>query len=76
MADDLATACRILETADIDVTDDARAALTAYVAGNPRGRDGRVAYDLRGDFGLEPDKVRERFRFYFDAFPQIRNEVH
>jgi hypothetical protein len=76
MADDLGTACRILEQARIAVTDNARAALASYVAGNPRGRAGSVAYDLRGDFGLEPDAVRERFRFYFDAFPQIRAEVH
>jgi len=76
MTDDLAMARRILDTAAIEVTADARVQLAAYVAGNPRGRDGSVAYDLRGDFGLEPDVVRERFRFYFDAFPQIRAEVH
>ena len=76
MADDLAMAQRIIATAGIDVTDGARRALAQYGAGNPRGRGGRVAYDLRGDFGLEPDTVRERFGFYFDAFPQIRAEVH
>lgn len=76
MADDLATACRILDRAGIDLPHDARAALADYIASNPRGRDGSVAYDLRGDFGLEPDDVRERFGFYLDAFPQIRAEVH
>ena len=35
----------------------------------------RMVYDLRGDFGLDPAQVRERFGFYFDAFPQIRPEV-
>ena len=48
-----------------------RAELTAYLAGNPRDKEGRVVYDLRGDFGLEPDELYERFAFYFDAFPQI-----
>ena len=75
MRDDLAVAHRILETAGIAVTDEASAALAAYVAGYPRGRDGSVAYDLRGHFHLEPDEVRERFRFYLDAFPQVRAEV-
>ena len=32
-------------------------------------------YDLRGDFGLEPADLYERYAFYFDAFPQIRTEV-
>jgi hypothetical protein len=76
MADDLTMACRILDVAGIEVTDAARAQLASYVAGNPRGRDGSVAYDLRNDFGLEPTTLRERFAFYFDAFPQIRPEVH
>ncbi len=34
-----------------------------------------MVYDLRGDFGLEPDELYERFAFYFDAFPQITREV-
>lgn len=75
MRDDLAMACRILDVADIEVTEPARRALGAYVASNPRGRDGSVAYDLRGDFHLDPAEVRERFAFYFEAFPQIRPEV-
>lgn len=75
MADDVAMAERILAVAGLDVTDDARAGLDAYVRGNPRGRDGRIAYDLRGDFGLDPQELYERYAFYFDAFPQIRREV-
>ncbi len=76
MRDDLAMACRVLAVAGIDVTTEARAELADYVAAHPRGRDGRVEYDLRGDFGLDPAAVRERFAFYFAAFPQIRPEVH
>jgi Sulfotransferase family len=75
MADDLAMACRILDAAGIEVTEATRAELAAYAAGNPRGRGGRVEYDLRADFGLEPAAVRDRFGFYFDAFPQVRPEV-
>jgi hypothetical protein len=75
MADDLGTAVRILGTAGIELTDASRTELETYLAGNPRGKDGRVVYDLRRDFGLEPEDLYDRFGFYFDAFPQIRREV-
>ena len=75
MQDDLAMAAKILQTAGMELTDRARAELEGYVAGNPRGKDGRVVYDLRRDFGLDPDDLYQRFEFYFDAFPQIDREV-
>ena len=75
MADELGTVTRILDAAGIGAPEEARGQLTDYIAGNPRGKNGRMIYDLRGDFGLDPDAVRERFAFYFDAFPQIRREV-
>ena len=75
MADDLAMAEKILGVAGLELTDAAKAQLTTYLAGNPRGKDGRVVYDLRTDFHLEPDDLYERFGFYFDAFPQVRREV-
>ncbi len=34
-----------------------------------------MVYDLRGDFGLDPDDLYHRFAFYFEAFPQITREV-
>ena len=58
------------------MTNRSRSELAAYLAGNPRGKDGRVVYDLRGDFGIDPAELRERFAFYYEAFPQIRTEVH
>jgi hypothetical protein len=75
MADDLAMATRILGVAGLEVTEQARSELTTYLAGNPRGKEGRVIYDLRGDFGLEPADLHERFAFYYEAFPQVRMEV-
>lgn len=75
MADDLAMAARILDTAGLELDDEARGELETYLAGNPRSKDGRVVYDLRGDFGLEPDDLYERYAFYFEAFPQIAREV-
>ena len=76
IADDLAMATRILGVAGMVATDQARSELTTYLAGNPRGTEGRVVYDLRGDFGLEPADLHDRFAFYYEAFPQIRAEVH
>jgi hypothetical protein len=75
MADELGTATRVLETAGLDVDDAARARLQAYLDANPRGRDGRIVYDLRGDFHLDPAELYDRYRPYFDAFPQVRQEV-
>ncbi len=75
MADDLAMAEKILDVAGLELTDAARNQLTAYLAANPRGKEGRVLYDLRTDFHVEPDELYQRFAFYFDAFPQIHREV-
>ena len=61
--------------AGLEVTEQARSELTTYLAGNPRGKEGRVIYDLRSDFGLEPADLHERFAFYYEAFPQVRTEV-
>ena len=76
MRDDVAMASRILTMAGLDVGDDTRGQLEAYVAGNPRGRDGRIVYDLRRDFHLDPADLYDRYAFFFDAFPQITPEVH
>ena len=75
MSDDVAMAQRIIRAAGLDIDEDTRTGLADYVAQNPRGRDGRIVYDLRGDFGLDPAELYDRYAFYFDAFPQIRTEV-
>ena len=51
----------------------ARRQLQEYMAANPRGKYGRVVYDMRRDFGIDPDELRKRFDFYFERFP-IRAE--
>lgn len=74
MADDMAMVERIYALADLEMTDGARAQLDAYLDANRRGKHGRVLYDLKGDFGVDPSAVRERFDFYFDRFP-VRKEA-
>lgn len=69
MADDLRMVERIYDLAGLPMTAAARAQLGAFMADNARGKFGRVLYDLRGDFGVDPDDVRRRFAFYFERFP-------
>ena len=69
MSDDIATVERIYELAGLEMTPAARVELDAYVKTNPRGKHGRIIYDLKADFGVDPDELRRRFDFYFERFP-------
>jgi hypothetical protein len=73
MADPMAMLGRVYATAELDLAP-ARARLDRYLAEHPRGKQGQLVYDLRGDFGVDPAALRARFRFYFDRFP-VRPEV-
>ncbi|MBJ7307612.1 MAG: sulfotransferase, partial [Acidimicrobiia bacterium] len=69
MADELGTMQRIYDAAGIKFTEAAKAEVAAYQAAHPRGKEGRVVYDLRGDFGITPEEVRSRFTNYMKTFP-------
>jgi len=69
MADDIGMIERIYELADLEMTENARTQLAKYLEDNPRGKHGRIVYDLKADFGIERDELRTRFGFYFDRFP-------
>jgi len=69
MADDVAMVEQIYARNGRELTPETGVELDAFMADNPRGKHGRVVYDLRGDFGLDPDDVRGRFGYYFDRFP-------
>ena len=71
MADDAAMVGEIYRRAGLEMTRAARGRLDDYMRENPRGRHGRLAYDLRRDFGLDPAEVRTRFGYYFDRFPVV-----
>lgn len=75
MADELGTVERILDDAGIDFTDTARRQVGAHRAGHQRGSGGQIVYDLRADFGREPDEVRARYAAYVSAH-SIAPEVH
>ena len=75
MSDDVTMVERIFSVAGLDLPGAARRQLDAYMRGHPRGQHGQVVYDLKGDFGLRADELRERFAFYFERFPGVRAEV-
>lgn len=74
MADEMAAVGRVYAAAGLDLTPSVHAGLERYLQDHPRGRDGRIVYQLERDFGLSPDALRERFRFYFQRFPDVRPE--
>ena len=74
MADEMGTLQRIYDMAGIEFTGEAKAEVAAYQAAHPRGKEGRVVYDLRGDFGVTPEEVRTRYTDYMNAFP-VKIEV-
>jgi hypothetical protein len=69
MADDLGMVEKIYAQAGIELTRQARTEMEAFIAAHPRGKEGRVIYNLREDFGVDPEALRERFAFYFEQFP-------
>jgi hypothetical protein len=67
MADDLATVEGIYRLADQPMTGDGGAAMASFMETHPRGRHGRVIYDL-ADFGLDRAERRRAFKFYVERF--------
>jgi hypothetical protein len=69
MGDDVGMVERVYELAGLEMTPGARAALDEFTAANPRGKHGRILYDLKADFGVDPAELRKRFDFYVERFP-------
>jgi glyoxylase-like metal-dependent hydrolase (beta-lactamase superfamily II) len=68
MADELGTVARVHAKAGLEMSPAARAELQAFARSNPRGKAGRVVYDLNTDFGIDPAMLRKRFSFYYERF--------
>ncbi len=71
MAGDIAMVERIYHIAGLAMTERARSELAAFMDVHPRGKEGRIVYDLKGDFGISQDELRQRFSFYFERFPAL-----
>ncbi|MEE6136406.1 sulfotransferase [Mycobacterium sp. 050128] len=54
--------------AGVELTPKVRRRFQQYLDGNPRGKHGRIRYDLQRHFGVSADELRGRFDFYFDRF--------
>jgi hypothetical protein len=67
MKDDLGMVERVYAFADQPMTGEARAAMEAFLAANPRGKHGSVAYVLE-DLGVDPAERRRALRFYAERF--------
>ena len=68
--DQLEQVRRVYKTAGMDLTDEAEAAMLAYLEGEqPKlGRHKPAA----ADFGLDEGELRERFAFYYERFDVLR----
>lgn len=69
MADDIGMVEKIYAKAGLPMTEEAATQLRQFMDAHPRGKHGRIVYDLEADFGVSPGDLRERFNFYFQQFP-------
>ena len=75
MQDDLGMVEKIYAKAGLEMTMGARKELQQFIAEHPRGKHGRIVYNLEQDFGVTPQALRQRFDFYFQQFP-VQAESH
>ncbi|MCV7029523.1 sulfotransferase family protein [Mycobacterium sherrisii] len=59
---------QLYRRAGVELTPKVRNRFQQYLDGNPRGKHGRIRYDLQRHFGVSADELRRRFGFYFDRF--------
>lgn len=64
VADNWSAVRTVYDAAGIELTDQARQEIQGFIDDNVQGRDGRIVYDLRGHFGVEPEQVRRPFADY------------
>ena len=65
MADQRGTIEKVYQAANLSMTPQADQRIENYLTANPRGKLGRVIYDLKGDFGVDVPALRKRFAFYY-----------
>ncbi len=69
MAGQTDTAAKIYDLHSIEFTQKAKREIADFIKAHPRGKGGRVRYDLENHFGVRAEEVRERFDFYTKKFP-------
>jgi len=74
MADDMAVVRQVRAKAGLPETDEANREVAQFIAAHPRGKHGQIVYNLERDFGVTPAELRQRFAFYFDAYPFLKRD--
>ncbi len=74
MAEQKTTIQKIYAMAGLELDARAERSIDHYLQTNPRGKHGKVIYDLANDFGINVPALRERFGFYYSRFP-VKAEV-
>lgn len=64
---------RLYQAGGVELTSKARQRFQHYLDAHPRGKRGRIHYELQRHFGVTADELRGRFDFYFDRF-DVRDE--
>ncbi|OMC28410.1 sulfotransferase family protein [Mycobacterium colombiense] len=59
---------RLYQCAGVELPPKVQQRFQRYLDGNPRGKHGRIRYELQRHFGTSPEELRGRFGFYFDKF--------
>jgi hypothetical protein len=75
MARPMGVVAQIYAAAGLEITAEVREAMAARLAANPRGKHGRLVYDLKRDFGFTAAEVRPRFARYLQRFQVVPEGV-
>ncbi len=69
MEGDMDTVSKIYDLAGVELTAIARKQMADFIKDHPRGKHGRVIYNLKENFGVSAEEIRERFEFYYREYP-------
>ena len=74
MQDDMKVVREVRAKAGLAETEQANRDVADYIAGHPRGKYGQIVYHLERDFGVAPAELRQRFGFYYEAYPFLKRD--
>ncbi len=68
MKDEVGAVKKIYQSAGLALDKSSEHELRKYLTSNPRGKYGRVVYNLERDFGVSPNHLQQRFSFYYERY--------
>ena len=75
MKDDMKVVREVRTKAGLPETVEANRDVADYIASHPRGKYGQIVYHLERDFGISPEALRQRFDFYYEAYPFLKRPI-